>query len=55
VIYVADQRVSQREDFTRDGWSGRSLPLRQGTLILLGSKTAEFDRVEALWRDAIDG
>ena len=53
VIYVADQRVAQRGDFVRDGWSGRVLPLGSGTLILLARHPLAFNRVEAIWRGAI--
>jgi len=55
VIYVADQKVSAAADFERDGLRGRSLPLGNGTLILLAKSPTEFDRVEALWRAAISG
>ncbi|MEP6940428.1 MAG: DUF3379 family protein [Rudaea sp.] len=53
VIYVVDQRTAQRDDFVRDGWSGRVLPLGSGTLILLARHPLAFDRVEAIWRGAI--
>jgi hypothetical protein len=53
VIYVADQKIGAAADFERDGLRGRSLPLGNGTLILLAKSPAEFDRVEALWRAAI--
>jgi hypothetical protein len=55
VIYVVDRKSSQREDFQRDGWHGRSLPLGNGTLILLARDTGQFDRVESTWRDALQG
>jgi Protein of unknown function (DUF3379) len=53
VIYVVDQRSVAREDFSRSGWQGRTVPLGSGTLILLARHTTQFDRVENLWRDAI--
>jgi hypothetical protein len=55
VIYVVDRKSSQREDFQRDGWHGRSLPLGNGTLILLARDTDQFDHVEASWRGALQG
>ncbi|HEY2397303.1 MAG TPA: DUF3379 family protein [Rudaea sp.] len=55
VIYVVDRGSSRREDFQRDGWRGRSLPLGKGTLILLARDTDHFDGVEAAWRTALAG
>ena len=55
VIYVVDDRVKEREDFQRDGWRGRSVPLGHGTLILLARESAQFDNVEASWRAALQG
>jgi hypothetical protein len=55
VIYVVDRKSSQRENFQRDGWHGRSLPLGNGTLILLARDTDQFDHVEASWRGALQG
>jgi hypothetical protein len=55
VIYVVDRHSSQREDFQREGWHGRSLPLGNGTLILLARDTDHFDTVEASWRAALQG
>jgi hypothetical protein len=55
VIYVVDDRVKQREDFQRDGWRGRSVPLGHGTLILLARDPGQFDQVEAAWRTALQG
>jgi hypothetical protein len=53
VIYVVDVHAAQREDFVRDGWSGRVLPLGSGSLILLARHATAFDRVESAWRGAI--
>jgi uncharacterized protein DUF3379 len=53
VIYVVDVHASQREDFVRDGWSGRVLPLGAGSLILLARHATAFDRVESTWRSAL--
>lgn len=55
VIYVVDQRADQREDFQKDGWRGRSVPLGNGTLILLAHDTDHFDDVETAWRGALAG
>jgi Protein of unknown function (DUF3379) len=55
VIYVVDDRVKQREDFQRDGWRGRSVPLGNGTLILLARDSTQFDQVEGAWRSALQG
>jgi hypothetical protein len=55
VIYVVDKKTGQREDFERDGWRGRSLPLGDGTLILLARDSDQFDRVESIWRGALRG
>jgi hypothetical protein len=54
VIYVVDDHVPAREDFQRDGWYGRSMPMGQGTLILLAQDTSRFDTVENIWRVALD-
>lgn len=55
VIYVVDDRVKRREDFQRDGWRGRTVPLGSGTLILLARDSAQFDQVEGAWRTALQG
>lgn len=55
VLYVVDRAEAQREDFQRDGWRGRSVPLGKGTLVLLARDSDRFDAVETLWRDALNG
>jgi hypothetical protein len=55
VLYVVDRASAQREDFQREGWRGRSVPLGQGTLVLLARDSDRFDAVEALWRSALHG
>ncbi len=55
VIYVVDRGSTRREDFQRDGWHGRSLPLGNGTLILLARDSGHFDSVETVWRKALQG
>lgn len=53
VIYLVGGGTAASEEFERDGLRGRIEPLRGGTLILLAKQTGEFDRIAALWRDAI--
>jgi hypothetical protein len=53
VIYVVGDREGAREDFRRDGWHGRSVPMGQGTLILLAQDASHFDQVENIWRVAL--
>jgi len=55
VIYVLGDREKEREDFRREGWLGRSVPMGQGTLLLLAEDTSQFDRVENIWRAALVG
>ena len=55
VNFVVDRRAGQREDFERDGWRGRAVPLGTGTLVLLAHGAGAFDDVEALWRAALSG
>jgi hypothetical protein len=55
VIYVVDDRVRQSEDFQREGWHGRSVPIGSGTLILLARDSGQFDSIEAEWRTALQG
>lgn len=55
VLYVVDRSSTQREDFQREGWRGRSVPLGNGTLVLLARDSDRFDTVETLWRKALNG
>lgn len=55
VIYVVDDHEPARKDFQRDGWHGRSIPMGQGTLVLLAQDGAHFDHVESIWRAALQG
>ena len=55
VIYVVDDHERAREDFQRDGWRGRSVPMGQGTLVLLAQDTSQLDHVESVWRTALGG
>lgn len=54
VLYLTEDAVKQREDFTRQGWQGRSVPLAHGTLVLLAHDTSHFDQVESAWRSALE-
>ncbi len=53
VFYIINRHANAREDFQRDGWQGRSIPLGQGTLVLLAKQTTEFERLEKTWRAAL--
>ena len=55
VIYIVDDRVRQGDDFQREGWHGRSVPIGNGTLVLLARSTAQFDRIVGEWRSALQG
>jgi hypothetical protein len=53
VLYLTDDQHEARADFVRDGWLGRSVPLKHGTLVLLAHDAAGFDQLEAQWRAAL--
>jgi len=53
VLYITDDRVAQRSSFEHNGWSGRSVPMGKGTLVLVGHDAASFDHVEQQWRKAL--
>lgn len=53
VLYITNDVVKQRQDFARNGWLGRSVPLAHGTLILLAHTSSQFDHVENVWRAAL--
>jgi hypothetical protein len=53
VLYLVDDRHEQRQDFIREGWHGRSVPLAHGTLVLLGHDAAHFDELESSWTAAL--
>ncbi|MEO8673790.1 MAG: DUF3379 family protein [Tahibacter sp.] len=55
VIYIADHRESGRDDFERNAWHGRSVPMGQGTLVLVAQDSALFDTLERSWRHSIEG
>jgi hypothetical protein len=53
VLYLVDDQHEQRQDFIREGWHGRSVPLAHGTLVLLGHDAAHFDELESSWSSAL--
>ena len=53
VIYAVNSSSAARENFQRDGWQGRSVPIGDGTLIILAQKSTGFDHVESEWRSAL--
>jgi Protein of unknown function (DUF3379) len=53
VLYLVDDQHEQRQDFIREGWHGRSVPLAHGTLVLLGHDAAHFDELEKSWAAAL--
>jgi hypothetical protein len=53
VMYIANHHSDERQDFTRDGWLGRSVPAGNGTLVLLAHNTDHFDALENIWRTAL--
>lgn len=57
VLYFPDRRVAAAKDFKRQGWMGREVPTRHGTLMLLadGGNMQLLAAVERDWRLAIDG
>jgi len=54
VLYLTEDAVKQRENFTQQGWQGRSVPLAHGTLVLLAHDTSRFDQVESAWRTVLE-
>jgi len=54
VLYLSENAVAERLQTKQDGWQVRAVPLAHGTLVLLAHGSAQFDRVEADWRAALD-
>lgn len=50
VLFLTDDRNETRQDFVREGWLGRSVPLAHGTLVLLAHDASRFDQIENQWR-----
>jgi hypothetical protein len=53
VLYLVDDHSEQRQDFIKEGWFGRAVPLAHGTLVLIGHDAAHFDQLETSWRNAL--
>jgi hypothetical protein len=53
LLYLVDDHSEQRQDFIKDGWFGRAVPLAHGTLVLIGRDAAHFDQLETSWRNAL--
>lgn len=54
LYYVPGRVESMRMDFRGGGFSGRSVPLGRGSLVLLAADDADFDRLVSLWQQAIE-
>lgn len=50
VMYVVDDHVASRSDFSHDGWLGRSVPLAHGTLVMIGHDAGQFAQIEREWQ-----
>jgi hypothetical protein len=55
VLFITDHRERHRDDFRREHWEGRSVPMGDGTLVMLAHDTRMFDTLEASWRHSIEG
>jgi hypothetical protein len=55
VIYVTHHREDGRDDFRKADVVGRSVPLGDGTLVLMAASDARFDAVENAWRQSLEG
>lgn len=53
VYYVVGRVESDRSTWQRDGLMGRSVPAREGTLVLLASNDRAFDALERSWVRAL--
>ena len=53
VLYLIDDQHEHRQDFIREGWHGRSVPLAHGMLVLLGHDAAHIDELESAWTAAL--
>ena len=52
VYFVPGRSEKMRLDFSDSGMVGRSVPLAQGALVMLGTGSTDFDAIEAHWRAA---
>lgn len=53
VMYLVDDRGGQRTDFAHAGWNGRSVPMDNGTLVMIGHDASQFDQVQREWQSAL--
>lgn len=53
VFYVNNDRAAEAHHFTRDGMQGRSVPMGNGTLVLVAQNASQFDHLESEWRSAL--
>ena len=53
VYYVVDRVEPERSTWQRDGLMGRSIPAREGTLVLLAGNDRAFDAIERSWIRAL--
>lgn len=55
VIYIAHHRESDRDDFRKADVVGRSVPMGDGTLVLMAAHATRFDALETAWRESLEG
>jgi hypothetical protein len=53
VFFVVGRHDGARTAWTHDGMKGRTIPLRDGTLVLLARDDASFDALERAWTAAL--
>lgn len=53
VIYVSHHRENARDDFRKADVVGRSVPMGEGTLVLMAATDTRFDAVENAWRQSL--
>ncbi|HEY4294721.1 DUF3379 family protein [Luteibacter sp.] len=56
-LYMPGKMIDKSTDFHRDGWDGRQVALRGGTLVVMaqGASRSTMAAVERGWRAAIEG
>ncbi|HVJ63163.1 MAG TPA: DUF3379 family protein [Tahibacter sp.] len=55
VIYIAHHREGARDDFRKADVVGRSVPMADGTLVMMAANGARFDALESAWRQSLEG
>jgi hypothetical protein len=53
VMYLTDKASASATTFAHAGWIGRSVPMAQGTLVLIGHDASQFDQVQGEWQAAL--